>query len=225
MAAPDDFLLTDPDDQRPVQRQCLDRGAAGRSASKNQHPPPAEVLVPAVTARMEERNLLATGGIDGCLTSCLAQGAGNTSQGKIAGRIRSSGLHRHHVVDMKGRFLTLLGEATVLASVTGSPDKEPAQLGRNVWGQGRRLSGALCTELQERKQLRQVDEPLGFAPLVECQLLTAVLAIEQSVKTLVNAAREPEEIEILRQLELEENLLGHADLLGGGRPGHHSNGP
>jgi hypothetical protein len=37
--------------------------------------------------------------------------------------------HRHDVVDMKGRFLTQLRKAAVLASGAGTPDNEPAEPG------------------------------------------------------------------------------------------------
>ena len=57
--------------------------------------------------------------------------------------------HRHYVVDMKGRFLTQLRKAAVLASVVGTPDNEPAEPGGDVLSQGLGLSGALCPQLQE----------------------------------------------------------------------------
>ena len=66
------FLLTDGNDQRPVHLQRLDRRAAGCCAPDQARTLPAEVVVPQVSPRMEEGNVLATRGVDGGLTRGLA---------------------------------------------------------------------------------------------------------------------------------------------------------
>jgi hypothetical protein len=48
--------------------------------------------------------------------------------------------------------------------------------------QGLSLSGALCPKLQERQELGQVDETLGFSPFIKGQLFTLVLTVEQTVR-------------------------------------------
>ena len=56
----------------------------------------------------------------------------NTGEGEIVAASVTASYHRHDVVDMKGRFLTRLRKAAVLASVTGTPDNEPAESGRHA---------------------------------------------------------------------------------------------
>ena len=75
------------------------------------------------------------------------------------------------------------------------------------------LTGGLLLvrpQLQEGQELGQVDEPFGFPPLLGGQLLPSVLAVEQYVKAVVDALREPETFQVLRELKLDENLLRHA---------------
>jgi hypothetical protein len=112
---------------------------------------------------------------------------------------------------MKGRFLTQLRKAAILASVVGAPDNEPAEPCRDVLSQGLGLSDALCPQLQEGQELGQVDETFGFPSLLNAQLLTSVLTIEQIVQAFVHSPRKLEAFQISGELELDEDLLRHAD--------------
>lgn len=67
-----------------------------------------------------------------------------------------------------------------------------------------------------------MDETLGFPPLIKGQFLTSVLTIEQTVQAFVYSPWKLEAIQILGKLELEENLLRHADPFKGGPPDLHS---
>lgn len=127
MATSGAFLLTDGNHQGPVHLQGPDRRAAGGGAPKQEGALPAEVVVPQVAPRMEEGGLLTTLRVDGSLTGGLAKRARNTGEGEIVAGVGTASGHRHDVVDMKGRFLTQLRKAAVLASVAGTPDNEPAE--------------------------------------------------------------------------------------------------
>jgi hypothetical protein len=67
----------------------------------------------------------------------------------------------------------------------------------------------LCPQLQERQELGQVGEPFGFPPLTVGQLLTAILAIEQTVQALSDAPRKLEAFQVFGELELDEDVLSH----------------
>ena len=73
MAAPDAFLLTDGDDQGAVHLQRLDRCATGCRAPEQEHVLPVEVVLPQVSPRMEEGDVLATDRIKGGLPRGLAK--------------------------------------------------------------------------------------------------------------------------------------------------------
>jgi hypothetical protein len=222
MTTSGDFLLADGDDQGPIHLQGLKRRAAGCGAPEQARALPAEVVVPQVAPRMQEGDVLSTHRVDGGLTCSLAQRARNTSEGEIVAGVLTASYHRHDVVDMKGRFLTQLRKAAVLASVAGTPDDEPAEPGRDVLSQGLSLSGALCPQLQKGQELGQVGETFGFPPLLKGQLLTSVLAIEQTVQAFVDPPRQPEAFQISGEVELDENLLRHADPFEGRSPDLHS---
>src|SRR6185295_2360553 len=109
---------------------------AGCGAPDQAHSLPQEVIVPEVAPRMKKGDALTTHRIDGGLTRCLAQRARDTGESKIVAGVVTACFHRHDVVDMKGRFLPHLRKATVLASVAGTPDDEPAESFRDVLSQG-----------------------------------------------------------------------------------------
>jgi hypothetical protein len=69
----------------------------------------------------------------------------------------------------------------------------------------------LCPQLQEGQELGQVDETFGFPPLLNSQFLTSVLTVEQIVQAFVHSLRKLEAFQISGELELDENLLRHAD--------------
>lgn len=152
----------------------------------------------------------------------LAERAGNTGKSEIVGGVGTARCHWHDVIDMEGCFLSQLRQTAELATITSTPHDQPADSSGNVLGQGRTRSGALCPQLQEGQELGQFDEALGFPSLVQAQLLTAVLAIKQNVQAVVHTSRKPEVFQILRQLQLDENLLRHADLSRRFRPDAHS---
>ena len=104
------------------------------------------------------------------------------------------------MVDMKGRFLTFLRKPAVFTPVAGTPDNEAAEPGRDVLSQRSLLSGVLCPQLQERQELGQIDETLGFPPLIKRQLLASVLAIEQSVQAFVHPSRKLKAFQIAGEL-------------------------
>lgn len=136
MPASGALLLADGDDQGPVHRQCLNGRAAGCGAAQQARALPTEVVVPQVAPRVEEGDAITTGRVDGSLPRGLTQRARNAGEGEIVGGVRPASVHRHDMVDVKGRFLAELRKAAVLASVAGTPDNKPAEPGRDVPSQG-----------------------------------------------------------------------------------------
>ncbi len=81
------------------------------------------------------------------------------------------------MIDVEGGFLPLLGELAVLATTLRPVDHDPAQVGGDVGAQTGG-SAPLGSQTQEREQLGESDQALGFPPLFRSQLVAAILAIE-----------------------------------------------
>lgn len=135
------LLLTDRQDQRPIHGQCLDCRPTYRRSAADTDAPPAEVLAPDIATRMEQSHHLAAHGIDGSLARSLAQGAGNARERQVVGDRRTASLDRNDVVDVKGRFLTLLRQPAILTPPTGSLHHKPSKLEGN-----RLIQGSVATE-------------------------------------------------------------------------------
>ena len=130
------LFLTDRQDQGPIHGQCLDRRPTYRRSAPDTDALPAEVLAPDVATRMEQSHQLTAHGINSSLARCLAQGAGNASERQVVGDRRTASLDRNDVVDVEGRFLTLLRQPAILTPPTGSLHHKPSKLEWNRLIQG-----------------------------------------------------------------------------------------
>jgi hypothetical protein len=74
----------------------------------------------------------------------------------------------------------------------------------------------LCPQLQEEQELGQIDETFGFSLLLKAQFLASVLTVEQIMQRS-STPRELKAFQISGELELEEDVLRHADPFEGGR--------
>src|ERR1051326_2697410 len=88
--------------------------------------------VPGIATRMIQNHFAVALWIYSGLSRPFAQKTGDTSQCQVRGYRCAIGNDRHNVVDMKGRFLTFLREATVFATIVGTPDDQATQTCRNL---------------------------------------------------------------------------------------------
>jgi hypothetical protein len=109
MATAGGFLLSDGEDQRAVHCERCYRDAAGRRQRRDALAFLAEVLRPGLRSRVEQGELLAGVRIGGRLLCPLPQRTRNASQRQVVERGRSPGRARDDVIDVKRRFLSVLG--------------------------------------------------------------------------------------------------------------------
>lgn len=125
------FLVANGLSHGSVQLQGTDHGSPGWAESHQANPVPAEMKPPQILARTEQGDISAGLRIACRLSCALAQRAGNTSQREVwEGRL-TTGMNRHHVIDMKSRFLASLSQTAVLAPVLGPLNNQPPQMRRD----------------------------------------------------------------------------------------------
>ena len=110
------------------------------------------------------------------------------------------------MVNVEGSLLTHLGDSAVLAAIVRAVSDPAVQGSRHVMRACRRHGSVLaglhprCTEPEKRQGLRQVNQSLGFQPLVVGKAFASVLLVEQCLQTAVYAFRELQTGKIRRKL-------------------------
>jgi hypothetical protein len=150
------FLVPDRLSHSAIQVQRGNRGAASRADADGANVVPAKVQAPRIASGIEQANFLSGFQIAGRQLCAFAQRAGHAGQSEIIESSLAIRVDGDDVINVEGRFLRGLREATVFTAILRALDNLTPKLRRD----GHAVSGVRCSIVANADVAKKANQPI-----------------------------------------------------------------